>query len=389
MSKNYKMRLMEIDSLIKTRSLFLFGPRQTGKSTYLRFQLSTPILHSYNLLNQKTFTQLLNDPTLIRQHVIAQGWSDGLIIIDEIQKIPALLDEVHLLIEEFQLRFILTGSSARKLKSLGTNLLGGRARTRNLCPFTYKELGGDFDLQKAMKNGTIYMHYYSDLIDEDLGSYVGRYLNEEIAMEGVVRNLAGFSRFLEVASTCNAQLINYTSIASDCSVTRPTVQNYFQILVDTFLGIYLEAYTSTTKRKSLGMPKFYFFDMGIVRYLRGLEDVFPNTVEFGDFFEQFIICEVFAYKSYFQPKMKMHYWRSHSGYEVDLLINGTIAIEIKSSKQINSQKYFKGIKALAEDISLSKKIIVCFEDEARMKDDILILPWKTFLENLWDHSLYK
>ncbi len=380
---NYIQRILDLSTLLNSRSVLLLGPRQSGKSTYIKHQLSVPISASYNLLNQSTYLQLSHDQTRIRQEVLGNKWQGGLIVIDEIQKIPQLLDEVHLMIEDLQVRFLLTGSSARKLKSSDVNLLGGRARMRNLHPLVYKELGNNFDLTKAMYNGLLPQHYFSDLIDDDLAAYIGLYLNEEIKAEGLSRNIPGFARFLEVAATCNTQMLNFTSVASDAQISRQTIQNYFQILVDTLLGFYLPPFEETLKRKTTHTNKFYFFDMGIVRALRRLGEISKQSNDFGGFFEHFIFLELKAYISYKKPQSILSYWQSKSGFEVDFLLDKKLAIEVKSSTNI-SDKHLRGLKALAQENIIKTSIIVCFEENKRKIGDILIYPWKVFLEELWN-----
>lgn len=382
----YIKRFLDIKPLM-SRSVLLLGARQTGKSTYLRKQLQEPVCANFNLLDKSVFLKLSQDLGRIQKEARANQWQGGLVIIDEIQKLPELLDEVHLMIEELQMRFILTGSSARKLKRVGTNLLGGRARVRHLHPFTFGELGEKFVLEKAMYCGLIPSHYFSDLPDEDLKSYIGQYLTEEIAAEGVSRNISAFSRFLEVAATCNTLMFNATSVASDAQVSRQTTQNYFQILIDTMLGFYLQSFTKSVKRKAVGTPKFYFFDMGVVRALRKLGPIQKSSSDFGEFFEHFIFLELQAYLSYTGSKQQLSYWRSLSGFEVDFLIGQEIAIEVKANANISS-KHLKGLKALFEEkIGFKKYCLVCHETEKRFEDDVIIYPWRIFLEDLWSGKL--
>ena len=254
----YIPRICDLEETLKKKSSFLFGARQSGKSSYIKKQLKIPVVKNYNLLDETLFLKISSNPALIRQELDAENITDALVVIDEIQRCPQLLNEVHLMIEEKKIRFLLTGSSARKLKKAGTNLLAGRAFFRNFHPLTYIELKEyGFNLEHAMQYGLIPSHYLEDNAEEELAVYVGRYLTEEISQEGYTRNIPAFTRFLEVAATCNAQLINYTSVASDARVTRQTVQNYFEILKDTLLGYELEPFKSTVKRKAIGVrPQF-------------------------------------------------------------------------------------------------------------------------------------
>lgn len=383
----YIKRALEMNQILEKKSCFLLGARQLGKSTYIKNQITIPIAKSYNLLDHATFLKLSLDPGKMKKELEAENISDTVIVIDEIQKCPQLLDEVHLLIEERQIRFLLTGSSARKLKKAGTNLLGGRARNRNFHPFIYTELKEHgFDLERAMQYGLIPSHYLSDAPDEDLQSYIGRYLTEEISAEGLSRNIPAFSRFLEVAATCNGQMINYASIASDAKVNRSTVQNYFEILKDTLLAFELPAYTKTVKRKAIETNKFFFLDMGIVNHLRQIGKIQKGSHDFGEFFEHFIFAELKAYLDYVHPVKKLTYWRSASGFEVDFLIDGKIAIEVKSSDNI-THKHLKGLCALKEENLMDKYILISDEKEKRLEDGILIYPWKKFLDELWDGKI--
>lgn len=383
----YLKRLLDLDSVLEKKSCFLFGARQLGKSTYIKNQLTIPIAKTYNLLDHGMLLKLSTDPSRMRQEIEVEDIYDSVVVIDEIQKCPQLLDEVQLLIEERKIRFLLTGSSARKLKKAGTNLLGGRARNRNFHPLTYIELKDyGFDLEKAMQYGLIPSHYLSDAPDEDLQSYVGRYLTEEISAEGLSRNIPAFSRFLEVAATCNGQLINYSNIASDAKVNRSTVQNYFEILKDTLLAFELSAYTKTIKRKAIETSKFYFLDMGIVNHLRQIGKIQKGSNDFGEFFEHFIFCEIRAYLDYFHPLKKLAYWRSTSGFEVDFFIDEKIAIEVKSTNNVTN-KHLKGLFALREEGIAKNFIIVSDEKEKRICEGILIYPWRAFLNELWSGKI--
>ena len=383
----YIHRVLDITSVLEKKSCFLFGIRQSGKSSYIKHQMTLPVAKYYNLLEHNTFLKLTANPSQIRQELEAENIQNAVIVIDEIQKCPELLDEVHLLIEERGIRFLLTGSSARKLKKSGTNLLGGRARSRSFHPLSYIELKNySFSLPKAMQYGLIPSHYLSTEPDEDLHSYVSRYLTEEISAEGLTRNIPAFARFLEVAATCNTQLINFTSIASDAKVTRQTVQNYFQILIDTLIAFELPAYRDTVKRKAIETSKFYFVDMGIVNCLRKLGPVSKTSKDYGEFFEHFIFTELRTYFDYFHPLKTLSYWRSTSGFEVDFILHNSIAIEVKSSNNI-ADKHLSGLLALKEENKMKKYILVCEESSKRMKNDVLIYPWQDFLDDLWSGKI--
>ncbi len=383
----YISRLLDLDRLLSERSLFLFGPRQTGKSTFIRSQLNNKIAETYNLLDRAVFMRLSHDQTLIRQEIIQKNLSDCVICIVEIQKLPELLDEVQLLIEERGIRFLLTGSSARKLKRQGTNLLGGRARDRRFHPLVYKEIGTDnFDLLRALNHGLLPFHYLSDDPREDLAAYVGRYLTEEISAEGISRNIPAFSRFLSVAAATNGQLINYTNIGNDAQIARQTVQNWYQVLTDTLLGFEVSAFLKTSTRKAITTSKYFLFDTGIVAALRNLPPVTKESQDFGDFFEHFIAMELRAWIDYRSPRGSLQFWRSTSNFEVDFILNSEIAIEVKSSDNIQD-RHLKGIRALQEEKLMRRHILICDEKNPRNKDGIEILPWRHFLNDLWAEKL--
>jgi predicted AAA+ superfamily ATPase len=307
--------------------------------------------------------------------------------VDEVQKCPALLDEAQLMIEERGIRFLMTGSSARGLKAAGTNLLGGRARTRHLHPFVYPEVKDKaFSLDRVLARGLLPSHYLSPSPDEDLAAYVDTYLTQEIAAEGLARNLPAFARFLQVAAATNAQMINYTNVASDTQVPRQTVKLWYQILVDTLLGFELPPYARTVKRKSVETPKFYLFDIGVVRMLRRLPPVVPESADFGEFFEHFIFLELKAWIDYRRPRGILSYWRSRSGYEVDFILDGEVAIEVKAAA-IAQEKHTAGLRALREEGGIKRFILVCREERPRMLGGVEVLPWQEFLELLWSDKI--
>jgi uncharacterized protein len=375
--KNYKERRLNPLEVLKSKSCFLLGPRQTGKSALIHHLLAP--YKVYNLLESKTYIGLQKNPALIREEL---GPQDKIIVIDEIQRIPELLNEVHLMIEEHDIKFLLTGSSARKLKKKGVNLLAGRARTRNLHPFTAAELGDDFELLKALQIGLIPSIYFSDEPGEDLEGYVNTYLQLEISAEAVVRNLGVFSRFLEIAALSNGQMINYTEIASDTEVSATTIREYFQILEDTLIGHKLLPFKKTIKRKPIVTPKFYFFDTGVVNQLVGRTSVSEKTKEFGDLFETYIFHELLSFCSYNKSKkLTLHYWRSTSQHEVDFILNEKIAIEVKSKVNV-TKRDLKGLIALREENICRDFFLVCRVPKIKTIDNIKIIPYQSFLELL-------
>src|SRR5574344_1158876 len=379
-------RILDISPSLARKSLFLFGTRQTGKTTYIRKELADKIALFWTLLDGRLRIRVQSDPSGLRQEVAARNLHDCIICIEESQKCPELLEEVHLLIEERNIRFLLTGSSARKLRRGGVNLLGGRALLQYMHPFCYEELKNipeiPFTLERAFYNGLVPSLYLSEFPDEDLGAYIDTYLTEEIAAEGAARNLPGFSRFLEFAAKTNAQIINFTNIANDAHLPRQTVKLWYDVLVDTRLGYEVPPFTATKKRKAIETPKFYFFDTGIVRVLQGLDRIKDAQKEFGDFFEQFICMELRAWLDYTARREQLCYWRSTSDFEVDFTIGTELAIEVKSTNDVQD-KHLKGLRALREENIFKRFIVVCREERPRMNDGIEILPWNYFLDQLY------
>lgn len=319
---------------------------------------------------------------MLREELVRPG---EIVVIDEIQKLPQLLDEVHWLIEERKLRFLLTGSSARKLRRGGVNLLGGRARSRTLHPFVGPELGADFDLLKALNWGTLPSIYLSDSPKEDLAAYAGDYLREEIAAEGLTRNVPAFSRFLHVAATCNGQILNVANVANDAQVPKTTVQEYFQILRDTLIGHDLPAFRQTIKRKPTATAKFYLFDIGVARHLQDAGPVKPRSPDFGGAFESYVFHELRTYIDYKVPGGSLSYWRSSSGFEVDFILNGEVAIEVKGKTAVGDRD-LKSLRALREEGVMKQCVLVCLEPRTRQVDGIEILPFRLFVERLWGNN---
>lgn len=378
-------RRLNIKEEVLKKSCFLFGPRQTGKSWLIRKHLADHKI--YNLLESETFLKLNRSPQTLREEYAASEVKDKIIVIDEVQKIPELLNEVHLMMENYGVHFLLTGSSARKLRRGGVNLLGGRARMKHLYPLSFIELQGQFDLVKAVNHGLLPSIYFSNDVEPDLAAYVGTYLKEEIAAEGVTRNVPAFGRFLEVAALCNGQLINYAKIANDAQVSRSTIQEYFQILKDTLIADEVTCWNKTIKRKPLSTSKFYFFDPGVVRILQNRSPIRMGSPEFGEAFETLIYHELKTYSEY-SDVGEVCYWRSQAGTEVDFILSDTTAIEVKASKTIGPQD-LKSLRFLREEGLLKHYILVCLEDQPRVVDDIQIVPWKMFLEKLWSHAYLK
>jgi uncharacterized protein len=361
-------------------SFFLWGARQTGKSTLLK--MIYPDNKYIDLLKSDEFERYNRRPSLLREELSLLPENE-LIIIDEIQKIPALLDEVHWLMTNNNLRFILSGSSARKLKRSGVNLLGGRAISKHLYPFVTAEIT-DFNLIKACNNGMLPRHYLINEASRRLSAYVGDYLQQEIKAEALTRNLNNFSRFMEVAALSNGEVLNYKNIASECGVSAPTVKEYFSILEETLLGYTIPAFSRNVKRRVIQSPKFYYFDVGIANSLLKRNSLLPGSPEFGHALEHLIIQEVIAYLGYSNSEHSLSYWRTTTGYEVDAIIgNAHTAIEIKSTEEVHSH-HTKGLKAFSEEFPDARLIIVSLDKQPRRMNGIDILPAQDFLRMLWN-----
>jgi uncharacterized protein len=384
-------RLLDM-SLERGQSVFLWGARQTGKSTYLAAHY--PDSRYINLLESDVFLSLSKSPHLLREQVLS--FSDELlkhhIIIDEVQKVPELLDEIHWLIENTDAAFILCGSSARKLKQSGANLLGGRAWRYHFLPLVTKEIP-DFDLLQALNTGLLPAHYLSKNPQKSLQAYIEDYLTQEIKAEGLVRNLPSFARFLDSMSFCNGEVIKYTNIARDCGIDSKTVQNYFEILVDTLLGYYLLPYKKRVSRAIMTeAPKFYLFDVGVANYLSNKTINILKGSDAGKSFEHFIFMELMAYKLLNDKRFKVTYWRTRSDLEVDFILgDADVAIEVKISTQVEKQA-LKGLLAFCEEHQPRKAIVVSQDVSARKmiinaETAIDIMSWQDFLKALWAGEL--
>lgn len=364
-------------------SVFLWGARQVGKSTLVKNVY--PNAKIYDLLKSDEYTRLLRRPQLLREELLPLG-EETLVVIDEIQKIPQLLDEVHWLIVNRGIRFILCGSSARKLKRIGTNLLGGRAMSVKLYPLVSAEIP-DFDLVRGINHGMLPRHYLATNPKKRLEAYIGTYLKEEIQDEAVVRQLAAFNRFLDMAAQCNGEIINYKNIAQDCGVSAVTIKEYFAILQQTLIGYMLPAFTTSKKRRAITAPKFYYFDVGVANHLLHRSNLQQGSVDFGHAFEHLMIQELMAYLSYSESDEQLSYWRTSSGYEVDAVIGeGRVAIEFKSAEEVQS-KHTKGLKAFSEEYANARLIVVSMDVNPRMLNGVEILPAMDFLKLLWEGKI--
>ncbi len=369
-------RIVDLRALLEKKSHFLFGPRQTGKTFWIRRTL--PEARYYDLLDSSLYLSLSQDPVRLAQEI---GAGDRFVVIDEIQRLPQLLNEVHRLIETRRLRFLLTGSSARKLRRGGVNLLGGRARTRLLHPLSSRELGARYDLERAVRRGLLPSIYFSDDPRADLEAYAGTYLQQEVVAEGAMRNVEAFSRFLKVAAFCNGTIVNFTKVGGDAQVPRTTVYEYFEILKDTLILYELPAWRKSRKRKPLVSSKYYFFDSGVVAALQG-RDPRPGTPEFGEALETSFLHELRCHSDYVSGE-PLSYWRSTSGFEVDFLLGDHTAVEVKSKKTV-TERDLRSLRALAEEKAFKRLVCVAFEPRRRRIGAIEILPWREFLADLWN-----
>lgn len=367
-------RIADVAAWMEKKSHFLLGPRLTGKSYLVRRAL--PEARVYDLLDHEVFLALSRDPKRLGQELESD---DQVVVIDEVQRLPILLNEVHRLIESRGIRFLLTGSSARKLKSGGVNLLGGRARVKHLHPLSWGELGKHFDLTRALRNGLLPALYFSDDPQADLEAYIGTYLQQEIVAEAATRNIPAFSRFLHTAAQCNATMVNFTKVSNDAQVPRTTVHEYFDILRDTLIVHEVPAWMKSKKRKPISTSKFYFFDVGVVSALQG-RLVAPRTPEFGLAFETWILHELLCHRDY-RGGDPVSYWRSTSNFEVDFVLGDHTAIEVKASANVSAQD-LRSLRALAEERKLKHFVCVSMEPRRREVDGVRVLPYAAFLEEL-------
>jgi|SRR5579872_2759320 len=384
---NYS-RLLDLLTLLKKKSFFLLGPRATGKSFLIREQLGEQAL-IFNLLRSDMYLKLSASPwelePMIDSAMALHKYK--YIVIDEIQKVPHLLDEVHRLIEERKIHFLLTGSSARKLKHGHANLLAGRAWTANLYPLCYKEIP-HFDLEHYLRFGGLPAIYGSSDPVEELHAYVQTYLYEEIQAESLVRKLPQFSRFLTVSALANGQMLNFAQIASDCGVPASTVREYYSILQDTLIGFMLTPWVKTVKRKAIATAKFYLFDTGVCHALAQTKVLDRNSDLYGRSFEHWIGLELRSYLSYKRFNESMHYWRSTHQHEVDYIIDDYIAIEVKATKKVTPND-LKGLQCLEEEKKFKNLYLISHDSLSAKYGSIECLHWKIFIERLWADEIIK
>lgn len=367
---------------VPEESFFLWGPRQVGKSSLLA--ATWPEARWIDLLQTEQYLRYLQNPGYLRDE-LRDAPPGTLVVIDEIQKVPALLDEVHWLIERRGVVFAMCGSSARKVRRGHANLLGGRALRRELFGLVSAELGDRFDLARMANHGTLPRHYLSEGPARRLQAYVDDYLKEEIAAEALVRNLPAFAGFLRAAAIGDTELTNFTNIARECGVSLPTVKAHYGILEDTLLGRFLPAFTARPKRRTILAPKFYFADVGLVNHLARRGRVEPGGELFGKALESLVHHELCAFREYRDRLWPMAYWRLASGIEVDFVLgDAEVAIEVKSSDRI-ARQHLGGLVAFAEEHpEVRRRLLVCLEPRRRLLENgIELLPASEFLRRLW------
>lgn len=377
---NIKERLLNIQ-LPPKGSAFLWGPRKTGKSYWINKHFSdSPLI---DLLKTDVFADYASRPALLRERYIDH---QGLVVIDEIQMVPDLLNEIHWMIENTNVSFLMTGSSARKLRRGHANLLAGRARRYVMTPLSYMETEG-FELEDVFISGLLPPHFVSADPIQDLRAYVADYLKEEIAAEAVTQNIPAFFEFLRVAALTSGELLNYTNIGRESGVSARVVRNYFQILEDTLLGSRVQPWRKAKKRRLIETEKFYLFDIGLTNYLARRSPK-SGTPEFGHSFENYILMELNAYKAYRNPELDIRYWRTSTGFEVDFILGEMeLALEIKASRNIHSA-HTRSIRALREEHRVARAIIVSLENQPRkLEPELEVLPWQDFLKRLWAGEL--
>ena len=381
--KNLK-RILDM-KLPRSQSAFLWGARKTGKTTYLKQRFPNSLV--FDFLKTDLFFEISKNPSLLRQRLLARDNRElkEPIILDEVQKVPQVLDEVHWLIENRGLRFVLCGSSARKLKRGHANLLGGRAWRYELFPLVSREIG-KINLLRALNHGLIPLHYLQSAEEckKSQEAYVQDYLREEVFAEGLTRNIPAFSRFFDAFGYSHGELTNYCNIARECGVDAKTVKEYYQILIDTLLAVRIEPFKRKQSRQVITKAaKYYMFDVGVAGYLTKRYITQPRGEEFGKAFEHLLLMEIVAYRSYSRKNFVINFWRTKSGLEVDFVLGaGEIAIEIKGAGRID-KKDMKGLNAFTQEYSPKRSIIACNEKEKRIYGKIEILPWGIFLGQLW------
>lgn len=375
-------RVLEID-LSAGRSAFLWGPRKTGKSTYLKQRFPQSVV--FDFLDTDLVLEFSKRPALLREQLLAKeaGSLKHPVILDEVQKVPHILDEVQWLIENKGLRFILCGSSARKLKRGQANLLGGRAWRYEMFPLVSAELQ-NVNLLRALNHGLIPSHYLEDQYQRSLRAYTTDYLKEEVFAEGLTRNIPAFSRFFEAMGYSHGELTNYSNVARDCGVDSKTVKEYYQILEDTLLGTMIAPFKKRQGRQVISQaPKFYLFDVGVAGFLARRHVMEERGAPFGKALEHLIFMEIRAHRSLTDSNYDINFWRTKSGLEIDFVLGGgEVAIEVKGTNRVDAAD-LRPLAAFREEYAPRKTLVVCNERVERIHERIRILPWRVFLRDLW------
>jgi predicted AAA+ superfamily ATPase len=381
-------RILTMD-LPPGQSAFLWGARKVGKSTFLQARYPRSVV--YDFLDTELFLELSKRPALLREQLLARDEEslEAPVILDEVQKVPGVLDEVHWLIENKGLRFVLCGSSARKLRRGQANLLGGRAWRFEMLPLVSAEIG-KLDLLRALNNGLIPTHYLQQNATRSLRAYTRDYLKEEVFAEGLARNIPAFSRFFDAMAYSHGELTNFANIARDCGVDAKTVREYYQVLVDTLLGGFVEPYFRRTNRQVITRAaKFYLFDVGVAGALtkRKLEE--PRGEQFGRALEHLVLMELRAHASYTDGDYAIRFWRTKTGREVDFVLgDGEVAIEVKGTARADGRD-LRGLRAFVDEHPPRQAILVCMEKTQRIVDGVRIMPWSLFLERLWADEIIR
>ncbi len=375
-------RILQINNELDG-SIFLFGARQTGKTTALLMQFPNAIY--IDLLDTDIKNRYMRRPAILYE-LLQDKPEQTLVIIDEIAEVPELLNEVHRLIVRCNHIFILCGSSARKLKRKCRNTLGGRALPVYMYPLVSAEIP-DFDIDHAVCYGMVPSHYLAKNPSRRLAAYIDIYLKEEIKEEALVRNLSVFQRFLEVAALTDGEIVNNNNIAQDCGISAVTVSAYFDILVDTLIGYRIPAFRKVMKRRLVQAPKFYYFDIGVANHLLHRKDMVRGSADYGHAFEHLVIQELYAWLHYTHSEEELFYWRTYTGLEVDAVIgDARVAIEIKSVEEVMN-KHLKGLKAFGEEYPQSRRIIVSLDMFNRRMGEIECVYVLDFFKRLWSEGV--
>lgn len=387
---NYLKREFNLTELLKNRSLFFLGPRQMGKTKYIENELENEnIVASFTFLKRATLSSFSENPSYLLDYISVLDTDEGIIILDEVQEFPEVLSDVHHIIEHSNYKFLLTGSSARKIKRKGGNMLGGRASTFNIHPFVWPEIKHlNKTLEDIFTSGLIPSICLSDDPETMFRDYIENYLRTEIEDEALVRNLRNYRLFLQMAASENTNLLNYSNIASKSTVKVDTIRGWYQILEDTVIGYFLPPFKKSNKRVSVAASKFYLFDVGLARAISGKNVPNEHNSDFGQFLETYIFQELKAYIDYKRLNDEITFWRTREGHEVDFIVENKVAIEVKATKRPEN-KDFKGLRLFNEEFTNEKRFIITTDSLKWKTDDgIICIPWNRFLDELWEGKIF-